>query len=112
MQPMVEVARRRTGCEIRVCDVLKDRLPSADFYLCSGAMNNLTREETWCFVRRCFEASSRGFVFNLLKGTDGPGSYNFQQPRDLTALAHELGAEPRLEEGYLSGDFTMGFLKI
>jgi SAM-dependent methyltransferase len=111
MAPMVEVARRRTGCEIRVCNVLEDRLPSVDYYLCSGAMNNLTREETWVFIRRCFEASAHGFIFNLLKGTDGPGSYNFQQPRDLVALAHDLGAQPRLEEGYLSGDFTMGFFK-
>jgi SAM-dependent methyltransferase len=111
MEPMVEVARRRTGCEIRVCDLLHDRLPSADYYLCSGAMNNLTRDETWVFIRRCFEASLHGFIFNLLKGNDGPGSYNYQHPRDLVALAHELGADPRLEEGYLSGDFTMAFLK-
>jgi SAM-dependent methyltransferase len=111
MEPMVEVARRRTGCEIRICNVLEDRLPNADYYLCSGAMNNLTREETWVFIRHCFAASRHGFIFNLLKGTDGPGSYNYQQPRDLLALARELGAEPRLEEGYLSGDFTMGFLK-
>ncbi|MCG6896021.1 MAG: class I SAM-dependent methyltransferase [Thiocapsa sp.] len=111
LEPMVEAARRRTGCEIRLCDVLHDRLPDADYYLCSGAMNNLTREETWCFIRHCYGASGRGFVFNLLKGTDGPGSYNFQQPRDLAALAGELGAEPRLEEGYLSGDFSMAFLK-
>lgn len=111
MEPMVEVARRRTGCEIRLCDVLRDRLPDADYYLCSGAMNNLTREETWRFIRRCYDASRRGFVFNLLKGTDGPGSYNLQQPRDLAALAEELGAQARLEEGYLSGDFSMAFLK-
>ncbi|MFB1486693.1 MULTISPECIES: class I SAM-dependent methyltransferase [unclassified Thiocapsa] len=111
MEPMAEVARRRTGGEIRICNVLEDRLPNADYYLCSGAMNNLTREETWEFIRRCFAASRHGFLFNLLKGTDGPGSYNYQQPRDLLALARELGAEPRLEEGYLSGDFTMGFLK-
>ena len=111
MEPMVEVARRRTGCEIRVCDVLNDRLPSADYYVCSGAMNNLTRDESWCFIRRCFEASTNGFIFNLLKGTDGPGSYNYQQPWDLAAYARELGAEPRLEEGYLCGDFTIGFMK-
>lgn len=111
MAPMVEAARRRTGCEIRVCDVLNDRLPAADYYLCSGAMNNLTREETWRFIRHCFAASTHGFIFNLLKGTDGPGSYNYQQPRDLAAFALELGAGTRLEEGYLSGDFTMAFLK-
>jgi SAM-dependent methyltransferase len=111
MEPMVEVARRRTGCEIRVCDILQARLPDADFYLCSGAMNNLTRDETWCFIRRCFSAARRGFIFNLLTGNDGPGSYNYQQPRDLRALAEELGAEARLEEGYLPSDFTMAFLK-
>jgi SAM-dependent methyltransferase len=111
MEPMAEVARRRTGCEIRVCDVLSARLPQADVYVCSGAMNNLTRDETWSFIRRCFSASGQAFVFNLLKGNDGPGSYNYQQPRDVRALAEELGARVRLEEGYLAGDFTMAFLK-
>lgn len=112
MAPMVESARRRTGCEIRRCDVLQDRLPRADFYVCSGAMNTLTREETWSFIQRCFAAAERGFVFNLLKGNDGPGDYNFQQPRDLLALAHDLGAEPRLHEDYLSDDFTLALMKI
>ncbi|MBK1644596.1 methyltransferase type 11 [Thiocapsa imhoffii] len=111
MEPMVEVARRRTGCEIRCCDVLNDRLPVADYYVCSGAMNNLTREETWRFIRQCFAASRAGFVFNLLKGQDGPGSYNFQQPRDLMGLAEELGATHRLREGYLASDFSMALLK-
>jgi hypothetical protein len=90
---------------------LQARLPEADFYLCSGAMNNLTRDETWRFIQRCFSAARRGFIFNLLKGNDGPGSYNYQQPRDLRALAEEVGAETRLEEGYLPSDFTMAFLK-
>lgn len=111
MEPMVLAARRRTGCEIRQCDVLHDRLPHAHYYVCSGAMNNLTRDETWAFIRRCYDSAETGFVFNLLKGTDGPGSYNYQQPRDLIELADALGAETRLTEGYLSGDFTLAFIK-
>ncbi len=75
------------------------------------AVTTLTREETWSFIQRCFAAAEHGFVFNLLKGNGGPGDYNFQQPRDLLALARDLGAEPRLNEGYLSDDFTLALMK-
>lgn len=109
--PMVEAAAERTGCEILQRDALRDTLPGADFYLCSGAMNTLTREESELFIRRCFGAATRGFVFNLLKGQPREGAFNHFMPDDLRALAAELDIEPRFAEDYLPGDFTIAFLR-
>jgi len=41
----VEAAKEYGGFEVRQCDVLYDPLPQADYYLCSGAMNILTRQD-------------------------------------------------------------------
>jgi len=103
---MVEEARRRTACEIGCCDVLQDPLPEADYYICSGAMNILTRSETGQFIRRCFEASRKGFVFNLLLGEDDSLVYNYFQPQEIAVIAEELGAQFAMKEGYLPRDFT------
>ncbi|MCF7983524.1 MAG: class I SAM-dependent methyltransferase [Thiohalocapsa sp.] len=109
VEPMVALARERTGCEILHRDVLSDPLPDGDYYLCSGAMNTLTREETEQFLRRCFDAAGRGLVFNLLKGKPRPGAFNHYLPEDLYPLAASLGVEPRFTDDYLHADFTMAF---
>lgn len=111
MEPMIETARERTGCLIRPCDILHDALPQADFYLCSGAMNILTRFETHLFIRRCFEASEQGFVFNLLSGKDDSLVYNYFLPEEIKRLGAELGADVKMKAGYLPRDFTVAFYK-
>ncbi|MBO8087517.1 MAG: class I SAM-dependent methyltransferase [Marichromatium sp.] len=107
MAPMIETARARTGCEIRQCDVLQDPLPEADYYVCSGAMNILTWDETQSFIRNCLAASRRGFVFNLLKGRDTSLIYNCRRPTEIQQLADTLNATMRVREGYLAGDFSV-----
>ncbi|AHF03957.1 type 11 methyltransferase [Marichromatium purpuratum 984] len=107
MAPMIETARARTGCEIRQCDVLHDPLPEADYYVCSGAMNILTWDETQTFIGNCLAASRRGFVFNLLKGRDTSLIYNCRRPAEIESLAAELNATVRVHEGYLAGDFSV-----
>ena len=104
-------ARARTGCEILERDILTDPLPEADYYLCSGAMNILTRFETHLFIRRCFEASSRGFIFNLLEGDDASMVYNYFQPEEIKQLGSKLGAKVKINRGYLPRDFTVAFYK-
>ncbi len=112
MEEMCEEARQRTGCEIIRCDVLHDSLPTADYYLCSGAMNILTRFETHLFIRRCFDAAKKGFVFNLLEGKDASMVYNYFQPDEMIALGKELGAKKvEVRRGYLPHDFTVFFEK-
>ena len=107
METMVEEALKRVACDVRVCDILRDPLPEADYYICSGAMNILTREETALFIRRCFAASRRGFVFNLLEGEDESLVYNYCRPEEIEAVAKELGAGFTMKKGYLPRDFTV-----
>ena len=107
---MVEIARENTGCEIIECDITRDRLPEADYYACSGSMNILSRFATFLFIRNCYEACSKGFVFNLLLGADDSLVYNHFYPEELQGLFDELGAEVVVKTGYLEHDFTV-FLK-
>jgi SAM-dependent methyltransferase len=111
MKPMVEEAQKRTGCEIRRCNILHDPLDAADYYVCSGAMNILERFETHLFITRCFEHSKKGFVFNLLEGRDDSMVYNYFRPDAMRALGQELGAEVKIRRGYLERDFTVAFYK-
>ncbi|MFD2112674.1 class I SAM-dependent methyltransferase [Thiorhodococcus fuscus] len=107
VEPMVEAARLRTGREILLLDVLQKDLPPADYYVCSGAMNTLTREETQSFIERCFMASTEGFVFNLLFGQDAPLSYNLCLPEEVRAWTAHLEAEMVVANDYLPDDFTV-----
>jgi SAM-dependent methyltransferase len=110
LEAMVKIARERTGAEIRQLDALADPLPEADYYLCSGAMNTLTKDETFCFIKRCFTASRQGFVFNLLRGADDSEVFNCRQPAEIATLGAQLGAEVRFREGYLHGDFSVALM--
>jgi SAM-dependent methyltransferase len=108
---MIDTARERVDREILECDVLRDALPKADYYLCSGAMNNLTRDETHLFVERCLAASAKGFVFNLLKGQEDGSLYNLFLPEEIRDLARTLGADCEIVEGYLPHDFSAALRK-
>lgn len=108
---MVEVARERTGAEIIRADVLSDPLPSADWYVCSGALNNLTLEETRMAVARCYALARMGFAFNLLHGKDTSQTFNYRQPAEVEAWAAELGAAVTIVDGYLHRDFSAALLK-
>lgn len=103
---MVEIAKKKTGCEIIECDICRDVLPVADYYICSGAMNILSRFDTYLFIRNCYEASKKGFVFNLLMGEDDSLVYNHFYPNELQGLFNELGAKVTIKKGYIKHDFT------
>ncbi|WP_457598644.1 class I SAM-dependent methyltransferase [Hydrogenimonas sp.] len=103
---MVAHAKERTGQRIERRDILKDPLPEADWYLASGSFNLLTRFETILAIRRCIDASTRGVVFNLLKGRERSGTYNYWLPREIRSACRIFG-RVTIYEGYLEGDFTV-----
>lgn len=105
--PMVAEAKLRTGCKIFQCDILRQNLPMADWYVASGSMNLLTRLETQLFIQRCFEKSRKGFVFNLLEGQEREGSFSYWRTHELSQIGRLLGAKVHIKEGYLEGDFTV-----
>jgi len=104
---MVEMAKKKTDCEILECDMCRDVLPQADYYVCSGAMNILSRFDSYLFIRNCYEACTKGFVFNLLMGEDDSLVYNHFYPEELQGLFDELGAKVVVKKGYLKHDFTV-----
>ena len=111
MQPMVDEAKARTGCDVSLCDILHDPLEEADFYVCSGAMNILERFETHLFIRRCYEHARHAFVFNLLEGDDESMVYNYFTAKEISAIGRELGAKITIKRGYLERDITVAFYK-
>ena len=109
---MCVLAKEQTHQEIIKANILRAELPSADYYLCSGAMNILTRFETTLFIRKCFEASKKGFIFNVLYGNRESEIYNYLNKKALEDIAKELGVkEISFRDDYLENDITMGFFK-
>ncbi|WP_151901343.1 class I SAM-dependent methyltransferase [Sulfurimonas hydrogeniphila] len=112
LQEMCDIAREKTACEIIRADITKARLPVADYYICSGALNILTPFETQLFVRNCFASSKKGFIFNALYGDKESDVYNYINIDTIHTLAKSLHVKhTRLTEGYIEHDITVGFFK-
>lgn len=73
-------------------------------------MNILKRCETFLFIRRCFEASRKGFIFNLLRGEEKEGHFNYFLPEEIEDYVSDFAYDVEMYEGYMEGDFTV-FLK-
>jgi len=111
MAEMVDEAKSRTKQEVLKCDILSDELPLSDYYICSGAMNILTKFETHLFIQKCLDASKKGFVFNLLKGEDDSLLYNYFTPKEIEKIAKANSCEMRVIEGYMPRDFSVSLIK-
>jgi SAM-dependent methyltransferase len=111
LEVMVHEAQIRTAKMIYQCDILNGPLVDGDFYLCSGALNILTRYEAHRFIRRCYDASSRGVIFNFLEGEDTSKTYNYLQRNQIEALGNHLGARLKFRTGYYKEDCTVAFYK-
>ncbi len=109
---MYSIASHRTGCEIILADICTDKLPKASYYVCSGAMNVLNYFETHLFIRNCYEASERGFIFNILHGSKDSGIYNYLTTTQIKSMASDLGVNSIIiKDDYLEDDITVGFFK-
>ncbi len=109
---MYSIASEQTGCEIIIADICKDKLPSASYYICSGAMNVLNSFETHLFMRNCYEASEHGFIFNILHGESESETYNYLTTAQIQKIASELKVKKiTIKDGYLKDDITVGFFK-
>ena len=110
LQEALFVAQKRTKQHFMHKDILNDELELADFYIASGSMNILNRFETFLFIRRCYEASKKGFIFNLLKGEEKQGHFNYFLPDEIEAYVNDFVYDVQICETYMDGDFTV-FLK-
>ncbi len=112
LEQMCDIAKKRTNSDIYNLDICKDTLPSADFYVCSGAMNVLKSFETHLFIAKCFKASQYGFVFNILHGEKESQTYNYITTQEIRKIAKELNVSSfSIKDDYLQNDITVAFFK-
>jgi len=112
LKEMCELASRKTKQEILNKDICKEKLPVADYYICSGALNILTPFETIQFIQNCYRAYKKGFIFNVLHGDKESETYNYLSTQKIKNIAQELGVKVlRIEDNYLNNDITLLFLK-
>ena len=112
LEDMYSIASEKTGQEIIIADICKDLLPNAEYYICSGALNILTKFETHQFIQNCYASSSQGFIFNALLGDKESETYNYMTSAEIAGIAKELKVRELIFRGdYLEGDITVGFFR-
>ena len=106
-EEMITLASKRfLNTSFYIKDIIKDELVFADYYICSGAMNILKKDEIFIFIKKCFEASNIGFVFNFLKN-DPLTNVNFL---DILHYSKSLSKRVEIQEDYLENDISI-FIK-
>lgn len=105
---MVTISKKRFPfLEFYNKNVLLDELIEADYYTCSGALNILTLKEIDIFIKKCFESSKKGFIFNFLKNL----TFNNIKPWEIMVIANKYTQNIKLKENYLDNDFTVFMMK-
>jgi len=104
---MVSIAKKATKQQVLHGDILRDVLPEADYYFCSGALNILEPFETILSIKQMLRYAHRGVVFNILKGEKDTSSYNKYMPHEMRTLLEFFQGKIEIIEDYLKGDFTV-----
>lgn len=105
---MVQISKNRfPEVDFYQKDVLEDELFVADYYICSGAMNILNKKDFYHFIDRCFEASTKGFIFNFLKNK----SFNKIKIEEVLSYCSSLTPKIKTKNNYLENDFTIFMIK-
>lgn len=105
---MVSVAKKRfPTLEFYTKNILVDDLDEVDYYICSGAMNIMPKEDVFIFIKRCFTYSKKGFIFNILKSM----SFNNIEIEEVLDYCKELTENIRTKDNYLDNDFTIFMVK-
>lgn len=84
-------------------NALKDELAKKDYYICSGALNILTKKEFFLFIKNCYKASNRAFIFNFLS----KDSYNHLTKDEVITFCKTLSTNTKIVGKYLYNDTTI-----
>jgi SAM-dependent methyltransferase len=106
---MCYIAQKMTEQKIYNQDILSSaKLPFADYYLCSGALNLLNHFETHLFIQKMFNASHKGVIFNFLYGTKQSDIYNYLDDNFIAKVVQYLQVKSfTTVTGYLEADKTV-----
>ena len=75
--------------------------------------NVLNTFETHLFIRNCFSASRKGFVFNILHGSKESDTYNYLSTLQIEKIAKSLNVQRIiLKDNYMENDITVGFFHV
>ena len=106
---MVNISKKRfIEQEFYLIDVLKDKLSIEDYYISSGAMNLLKKEDIDIFIKNCFNASKKGFIFNYLKYI----TFEDISQEDIIDICKKYTNDIVIKENYLYNDFTDFMKKV
>ena len=104
---ILKEAKARTGIETHLLDITTDELIVADYYICSGAMNILNKDEAYAFISNVMHYCQKAFAFNILCGPFESDIYNYLLESELIEIAQTLGVSYKLHQGYLKNDISM-----
>ena len=109
---MCKIAEENISKEVIYADICKDEVPVAEYYICSGALNNLTKFETNQFIQNCYKSSRKAFIFNVLFGNKESKTYNYMKLSEIEKIAADLDVkEVKFIKNYLDNDITIGFYR-
>jgi len=112
LKEMLTITNKQTAQKTLLANICTDEIPVADYYICSGALNTLTKFETYQFINNCYKSSNIAFIFNVLYGTKESATYNYLTDADIKKIAQELNVSKiHSKKGYLANDITIGFCK-
>ncbi len=106
-EEMINSASKRfLNTKFLLKNILKDKLPKADYYICSGAMNILEEKEVLTFIKNSYKASKKGFIFNFLK----EDSLSNVPIKRVLSFCKSICSQIKIQDNYLENDISF-FLK-
>ena len=105
-QMISPASKRFLNTKFVLKNILEDKLPAADYYICSGAMNTLDEKEVLTFIKRSYKASKKGFIFNFLK----EDLLSNVSMNTVLSFCKTICSKINIKDNYLENDISI-FLK-
>lgn len=100
---ITQASKRFLNTKFILKNILEDKLPNADYYICSGAMNILDEKEVLTFIKRAYKASKKGFIFNFLK-EDSLSNVSIDT---VLKFCKSICSQIKIKDDYLENDISI-----
>ncbi len=103
-ESMIDISKKRyPKAHFKIQNILTDSLLDADYYVCSGAMNILEKEEFYTFIQNCYKYCKKGFAFNFLK----KDRYTDITKEEIIHFCKTLTSNLQTKDDYLDNDYSI-----
>ena len=103
-----KIAQTKTSQQIITANILKSDLIGADYYVASGSLNILQKDDFFKFIKRCYEASKKGFIFNFLV----KNQFIKIAKEEILQFCGNIANEFFIKDNYLEYDNTIFLRKV